>query len=240
MDALIVKVKDNGHIVNKALYLAIGVNMSGHKEVLGMWLAGTEGAKFWLTVITEIKNRGVKDILIACVDGLKGFPEAINVTFPATQVQLCIVHMIRNSLRFVPWKDRKIVAEDLKQIYTAINEEGARIELHAFRDKWDRKYPTIGEMWHRNWAGIVPFLSYSGDIRRAIYTTNAVESINRSLRKVIKNRSIFPNDKAVFKLAYLALSNISKKWNMALHNWSQALNQFAIIFGERVTQHLEN
>lgn len=240
LDALIVKVKDDGHIVNKALYLAIGINLQGHKEVLGLWIAGTEGAKFWLSVITEIKKRGVKDILIACVDGLKGFPDAINSVFPDTQVQLCIVHMIRNSLRFVPWKDRKIIAADLKQIYTAINAEAARIELAMFRSKWDKKYTTIGDLWERNWAGIIPFLGYSDEIRKVIYTTNAVESINRSLRKVIRNRTIFPNDKAVFKLVYLALGNISKKWNMALHNWMQALNQFAIIFGERITQNITN
>lgn len=237
LDALVVKVKDNGHIENKALYLAVGVNLEGQKEILGMWISSNEGAKFWLSVITEIKNRGVQDILIACVDGLKGFPEAINTMFPRTEVQLCIVHMIRNSLRFVPWKDRKEVAHDLKRIYSAINEEDARNALWSFRNKWDRKYPTIGEMWDRNWSGIVPFLSYEKAIRRIIYTTNTIESTNRSLRKIIKNRTIFPNDKAVFKLAYLALNNISKNWN-TLHTWTEALNQFVIIFGERITQHL--
>jgi putative transposase len=239
-DALILKIKDEGHVINKALYLAIGVKLNGHKEVLGMWIAGTEGAKFWLSVVTEIKNRGVQDILIACVDGLKGFPEAINAVFPAAQVQLCIVHMIRNSLRFVAWKDSKKVAADLRQIYTASTEIAARMELDIFRSKWDQKYPTIGEMWQRNWAGIIPFLSYTDDIRKVIYTTNAVESVNRSIRKVIKNRTIFPNDKAAFKLVYLALDKISTKWNMAMHNWRQALNQFVIIFGERVTKHLGN
>jgi putative transposase len=235
MDALVLKVKDNGQIKNKAMYLAVGINMEGHKEILGFWMSLNEGAKFWLSVVNELKNRGVQDIFIACVDGLKGFPDAINAVFPQTQVQLCIVHMIRYSLNFVPWKHRKKIADDLKEIYTACNESSARVALEIFRSKWDRQYPTIGASWERNWAGIVPFLAYPDFIRRAIYTTNIIESINYSIRRVTKNRIIFPDDKAAFKLVYLALKNLAKRWTMPIHNWKQALNQFAIIFGDRVT-----
>lgn len=228
-------VKDNGQVKNKALYLAVGVNIDGHKEILGFWMSINEGAKFWLSVVNELKNRGVQDILIACVDGLKGFPEAINTVFPLTQIQLCIVHMVRHSLNFVPWKDRKIIAQDLKEIYTACNETAARTALDQFRLKWDRLYPTIGASWERNWAGIVPFLAYPDYIRRAIYTTNTIESINYSIRRITKNRIIFPDDKAAFKLVYLALRNLAKRWTMPIHNWKQALNQFAITFGDRIT-----
>lgn len=235
LDAIVVKVKDNGQVKNKALYLAIGVTMEGNKEVLGMWMSVNEGAKFWLSVVTELKNRGVQDILIACVDGLKGFPDAINAVFPHTQVQLCIVHMIRNSLLYVPWKNRKKVADDLKSIYTAFNEQEARMALDTFCEKWNKIYPTIGVMWERNWAGIIPFLGYPDYIRKVIYTTNTIESINFGIRKVTKNRTIFPDDKAAFKLVYLALNNLAKRWNRPIYNWKDALNQFAIIFGERVT-----
>lgn len=235
LDAIVLKIRDNGQVKNKALYLAIGINMTGNKEVLGMWMSLNEGAKFWLSVVTELKNRGVPDILIACVDGLKGFPEAINTVFPHAQIQLCIVHMIRNSLRYVPWKDRKQVAADLKPIYTACNENAARIALDEFRIKWGKTYPTISNLWERNWAGITPFLSYPDYIRKAIYTTNTIESINYSIRKVTKNRTIFPDDKAAYKLVYLALNNLAKRWNRPIFDWKQALNQFAIIFGERIT-----
>jgi len=235
MDAIVLKVKDNGQVKNKALYLAVGVNIDGHKEILGFWMSINEGAKFWLSVVNELKNRGVQDILIACVDGLKGFPEAINTVFPLTQIQLCIVHMVRHSLSFVPWKDRKIIAQDLKEIYTACNETAARTALDQFRLKWDTLYPTIGASWERNWAGIVPFLAYPDYIRRAIYTTNVIESINYSIRRITKNRIIFPDDKAAFKLVYLALKNLAKRWTMPIHHWKQALNQFAITFGDRIT-----
>ncbi|SRR5579871_1382719 len=235
MDAIVLKVKDNGQVKNKALYLAVGVNIDGHKEILGFWMSINEGAKFWLSVVNELKNRGVQDILIACVDGLKGFPEAINTVFPLTQIQLCIVHMVRHSLSFVPWKDRKIIAQDLKEIYTACNETAARAALDQFRLKWDTLYPTIGASWERNWAGIVPFLAYPDYIRRAIYTTNVIESINYSIRRITKNRIIFPDDKAAFKLVYLALKNLAKRWTMPIHHWKQALNQFAITFGDRIT-----
>lgn len=236
LDALRVKVRDNGHILNKAVYMALGVNMDGNKEVLGLWIAREEGAKFWLKVVTELKNRGVKDMFIACVDGLKGFPDAIESVYPETQVQLCIVHMVRNSLRFVPWKDKKAVAGDLKTVYTATNAEEARENLTAFRVKWNEKYPTIADSWERNWEGLIPFLSYPDYIRKAIYTTNAIESLNRSLRKVTKNRGSFPNDESALKLLYLALRNISKKWTMPIRLWKQALNQFAILFPGRLSE----
>jgi putative transposase len=235
LDAIVVKVRDNGQVKNKALYLAIGITIEGNKEVLGMWISVNEEAKFWLSVVNEIRNRGVQDILIACVDCLKGFPDAISTVFPHTQVQLCIVHMLRNSLNFVPWKDRKKVAIDLKDIYTACNENQAAIALANFKTKWDKIYPTIGALWERNWAGIIPFLAYPDYIRKAIYTTNTIESINYSIRKVTKNRSIFPDDNAAFKLVYLALNNLAKRWNRPIYNWKEALNQFAIIFGDRVT-----
>ena len=234
MDALRVKIRDNGHVINKAVYMALGVNLDGHKEVLGLWVAKEEGAKFRLKVVTELKNRGVKDMFIACVDGLKGFPEAIESVYPETQVQLCIVHMVRNSLRFVPWKDKKAVVADLKTIYTATNAEMAKENLKSFRTKWNEKYPTIADSWERNWEGLIPFLSYPDYIRKAIYTTNAIESLNRSLRKVSKNRGSFPNDESALKLLYLALSNISKKWTMPIRLWKQALNQFVILFPGRM------
>ena len=238
LDALVVKIRDNGHVKNKALYLAIGVTMEGNKEVLGMWISENEGAKFWLSVVTELKNRGVEDILIACVDGLKGFPEAINAVFPQTQVQLCIVHMIRNSLKYVPWKNRKEVAADLRLIYTACNADAAKNELDNFSKKWAELYPSIADMWQRNWAGIIPFLAYPKYMRTTLYTTNAIESINAGIRKIIRNRSIFPDDKSALKLVYLSLRNLEKHWNRPLYNWKDALNQFAIIFGERVTKSL--
>jgi putative transposase len=236
LDAIVLKVRDNGHVKNKALYLAIGITIDGNKEVLGMWMSLNEGAKFWLSVVNELKNRGVEDILIACVDGLKGFPEAINTVFPQTQIQLCIVHMVRNSLNYVPWKDRKMVAADLREVYTACNEQQALLALSAFRAKWDKKYPTIGDIWERNWTGIIPFMAYPDFIRKAIYTTNTIESINYGIRKVTKNRTIFPDDKAAFKLVYLALRNLAKRWTMPIFHWKEALNQFAIIFGERITK----
>ena len=230
LDAMVVKVRENNQIINKSLYIAVGVNMEGMKEVLGMWLSKSEGAKFWLSVITEIKNRGVESIYIACIDGLKGFGEAINSVFPQTIVQLCIVHMVRNSLNYVPWKDKKQVASDLKAIYTATNEQAAFRALTDFEEKWGNTYPTIGNSWHRNWNGIIPFMSFPDYIRKAIYTTNAIESINRQIRKIIKSKGAFPNDEAVLKLIFLALQNAQKKWTMPIREWKLALNQFAILF----------
>jgi putative transposase len=226
----VVKIKENNQIINKSLYLAIAVNMDGYKEVLGMWIAKTEGAKFWLSVITELKNRGVEAIHIACVDGLKGFPEAINSVFPRTIVQLCIVHMVRHSLNYVPWKDRKLVAADLREIYSAANDRAAELALTAFKEKWDDKYPSISTSWAKNWQAIIPFLSFPKDIRKAIYTTNTIESINRQIRHILKTKGAFPNDEAVLKLVYLALHNAQKKWTIPIRDWKLALNQFAILF----------
>jgi putative transposase len=234
LDAIRVKVRQEGRVINKAVYLAVGVNLDGIKEVLGMWTAETEGAKFWLQVVTELKNRGLKDIFIACVDGLKGFPEAIETVFPDTQIQLCLVHMVRHSLNYVSWKQRKEVAADLKAIYQAPTVKEAEDQLEQFEAKWDSSHPTIGKSWRRNWERITPLFSYPPDIRRAIYTTNAIESVNMSLRKVTKNRGSFPNDESMLKLLYLALNNISKKWTMPIRNWKLALNQFTIIFEGRM------
>lgn len=234
LDALQVKIKDQNRVINKAVYLAIGVNMSGRKEVLGMWCAETEGAKFWLGIITELKNRGVQDIYIACVDGLKGFPEAIEAVFPKTQVQLCIVHLLRSSLTYVSHKDKKEVVSDLQKVYKSSTITEAEYYLDEFEKSWSARYPMIGKSWRTNWTRIIPFLAYPAEVRRALYTTNAIESMNMSLRKIIKNRALFPNDEAVFKLLYLSLKNISKKWTMPIQNWGLAMNQFAILFGERV------
>jgi len=234
LDALQVKVKDQGRVSNKAIYLAIGVNISGIKEVLGMWASENEGAKFWLSITTELKNRGVKDIFIACVDGLKGFPEAIETIYPKTQVQLCLVHLVRFSLAYVSYKDRKALAADLKLVYRAATVEEAEHKLTEFAEQWDARYPSIAKSWRLNWARIVPMFGFPEDIRRAVYTTNAIESLNMSLRKVIKTRASFPNDEAAFKLLYLALRNIAKKWTMPIPHWSQAMNAFSIIFEGRV------
>jgi putative transposase len=234
MDAIRVKVRDSGHVMNKAVYLAIGITMDGVKEVLGMWVAQNEGAKFWLQVVTELRNRGVQDIFIACVDGLKGFPEAIETVFPHTQVQLCLVHMVRNSLKYVSWKQRKEVAAGLKAIYQAPTAEQAEMELMAFEEKWDETHPSIGQSWRKNWERITPFFAYSPEIRKVIYTTNAIESLNMSLRKVTKNRGSFPNDEAMIKLLYLALNNIAKKWTLPIRDWKAALNRFSILFSDRM------
>ena len=234
LDAIQFKVRDNGRVKSKAIYLAIGVRMSGVKEVLGLWIAQTEGAKFWLQVVTELKNRGVTDIFIACVDGLKGFPEAIESVFPQTEVQLCIVHLVRHSLNYVGWKQRKEVAADLKTIYTAATDVEAEQRLVEFSLKWDARFPMIAKSWRSNWARVIPFFAYPAEIRKVIYTTNAIESLNMSLRKVTKARGSFPNDEAVSKLLYLALRNIAKKWTMPVHAWKDALNRFAIIYENRL------
>jgi len=234
LDAIQFKVRDNGHVRNKAIYLAIGVTIEGFKEVLGLWIAQTEGAKFWLQVVTELKNRGVTDIFIACVDGLKGFPEAIESVFPQTEVQLCIVHLVRHSLNYVGWKQRREVAQDLKLIYTAATDGEAEQRLAEFSLKWDEKFPMIAKSWRSNWTRVIPFFAHPPEIRKIIYTTNAIESLNMSLRKVTKARGSFPNDEAVSKLLYLALRNIAKKWTMPVHAWKDALNRFAIIYEERL------
>jgi putative transposase len=234
LDALQVKVKSQGRVMNKAIYLAFGVSLQGLKEVLGMWAAESEGAKFWMQIVTELKTRGVTDIFIACVDGLKGFPEAIEAIYPQTQVQLCMVHLVRHSLSYVSHKDRKAVADGLKEVYQAATVEEAERQLSQFEETWAVTYPVIARSWRSNWARVVPMFSYPPEIRRAVYTTNTIESLNMTLRKVSKNRSLFPNDEAVFKLMYLALKNISKRWTMPIKNWSGAMNQFAILFEGRV------
>ena len=236
LDCIHVKVRDAGAVRAKAVYLAIGINMEGQKEVLGLWIAQTEGAKFWLGVVTELKNRGVQDIFIACVDGLKGFPEAIEAVYPKAAVQLCIVHMVRNSLNYVGWNKRKRVASDLKRIYTAATSDEAEQYLTEFEAKWEDAYPPIAASWRNNWSRITPFFDYPPEIRRIIYTTNAIESVNMSLRKVTKNRGSFPNDEALMKLFYLALMNISQRWTMPLRDWKPALNRFTIQFEERMPQ----
>jgi len=234
LDALYVKIRDAGHIQNRAIYVVIGVNVQGRKEVLGLWAGQAEGAKFWLQVLTELKNRGVQDIFIACVDGLKGFPQAIETVFPKTQVQLCIVHLMRASLNYVSWKQRKQVAADLKPVYQASTPEEAQLRLVEFTSKWDQAYPTIAQMWRRNWDHVSPFFADPAEIRKVVYTTNAIESLNMSLRKVIKTRGSFPTEEAAMKMLYLALEHIAKKWTMPVQDWKGALQRFAILFGDRV------
>jgi len=232
LDALVVKMRAEGRVENRAVYVAIGINMEGVKEVLGLWTSANEGAKFWLQVLTELSNRGVKDIFIACVDGLKGFPQAIETVFPKTTVQLCIVHMVRGSLNYVGWKERKAVADDLKLIYRAPSAEEAERQLEEFAKKWDRRFPSISAMWRRNWLGIIPFFQFPPEIRRIIYTTNAIESLNMSLRKAIKTRGAFPSEDAALKVMYLALKNLTKKWQ-SIQGWRDALNCFALLWEDR-------
>jgi putative transposase len=234
-DALVVNGRSEGKAAKKAVYIALGLDMDGKKDVLGLWIGENEGAKFWMGVVSELKNRGVKDILIACIDGLKGLPEAINAVFPATRIQLCIVHMIRSSTKYVSYKERKIVCADLKTIYTASSEKLGREALSDFAEKWDNKYPMISKSWESNWNNLNEFFAYPPDIRKIIYTTNAIESLNFSLRKVTKNRSAFPNDDSILKIMYLALTNASKKWTMPIRDWGSALNQFGVYFGDRVS-----
>lgn len=228
LDCIVVKVREDKRIINKSVYLALAVNTEGQKELLGMWISQNEGAKFWLNVLTELKNRGLEDIIIACVDGLTGFPEAIEAVYPQAKVQLCIVHMVRNSMKYVSWKDRKALAVDLKKVYSAKTVDDAESALTAFADKWDDKYPSISKSWLNHWENVTPFFDYPADIRRAIYTTNAIESLNMTLRKVIKNKRVFPSDNSVFKVLFLAIENISKKWTMPIHNWKAAMNRFTI------------
>ena len=234
LDCIHVKVRE-GAVRVKAVYMAIGITMNGHKEVLGLWLAQTEGAKFWLQVVTELRNRGVQDIFIACVDGLKGFPEAIEAVFPKTVVQLCIVHMVRHSLNYVSWKRRKEVAADLRHIYQAATAQEAEQRLGEFEARWDAEYLPIGQSWRRNWSRLIPFFDYPPEIRKVIYTTNAIESVNMSLRKLTKNRGSFPSDEALLKLFFLALRNISQKWSLPIRDWKAALTRFTIEFGDRLS-----
>jgi putative transposase len=235
LDALYVNIKISGRVAKRAVYVVLGINTEGNKDLLGLWTgeAESEGAKFWLKVLTDLKNRGLKDILIACVDGLSGFPAAIEALYPKTQVQLCIVHLIRNCLRYVPWKDSKAVVADLKPIYQAATLQEAEAALDAFAAKWDGLYPAISQIWIRHWENVIPIFDYPMDIRRVIYTTNAIESLNRSLRKVIKTKAVFPDEESVFKLMYLAMNNIAKRWRRPIKNWKAALSYFAILFPGR-------
>lgn len=233
LDALKVRMRDSGQVKNRAVYVAIGINMEGKKEVLGLWSTDNEGAKFWLQVLTEIQNRGVKDVFIACVDGLKGFPDAIEKVFSKSLVQLCIVHLVRNSLEFVSWKQRKEVAADLRAIYTAATEQAAEVALEEFAAKWDKSHAAISKIWRSNWARIIPFFQFPAEIRKVIYTTNAIESLNMSLRKIIKTRGSFPSEESAFRLLYLALRNHSRKWN-TIQSWREALNHFQILWPDRM------
>jgi putative transposase len=235
LDAIHFKVRQAKHVVNKAVHIALGIDLDGRKEVLGFWVGGgAEGAAFWLTVLTEISNRGVEDVFIACVDGLKGFPEAIEAVFPRTQVQGCIIHAVRASMKYVDWKHRKAVAGDLRMIYTAPTEDEGLRRLDEFEEKWGERYPLVARQWRGNWTRLATFFVFPPDIRRIIYTTNAIESMNMSLRKVTKTRGSFPNDEALTKILYLALRNIGKKWTMTVPNWRAALNRFAIMYEGRV------
>jgi len=233
-DALFVKSRQEGPVHTKAVYLALGITMDGEKELLGLWLSASEGAKFWLSVFTELKNRGIQDCFIACVDGLTGLPEAIEAVFPKTQVQLCIVHKVRNSLRYVPWRERRAVAADLRAVYGATTLTAAEQALERFADRWDTKYPAISPSWLADWDRLTVFFDYPPAIRRAVYTTNAIESLNYSLRKVLKGRSAFPNDESIIKVLYMGLQHVAKKWTQPIPEWKAALNQFVMLFGERV------
>lgn len=240
LDALRVKIRDEGVVRNKAVYLALGVLPDGRRDILGLWIEQTEGAKFWLKVVNELKCRGVEDILIAVVDGLKGFGEAIEAVFPQTTVQTCIVHLIRNSLNYVSWSDRKKVASSLRSIYTAPTLTAAEAALDAFEaGPWGQKHPMIGAAWRRAWERVIPFFAFPPAVRRVIYTTNAIESLNMRLRKIIKTRGHFPSDEAATKLLYLALRNITEDWSRSVFEWKVALNQFAILYGDRLSPELE-
>jgi len=238
LDCIVLKIRQDKRVINKAIYLVLGINIEGHKELLGMWVSENEGAKFWLSVLTDLKNRGVQHMLIACVDGLKGFPDAINSTFPDAKIQLCIVHMVRNSLKLVPWKDYKAVTADLKSIYQSITEQEASLELDRFTEKWDEKYPQISKSWRSNWENLITIFDYPADIRKVIYTTNAIESLNSVIRKSVKTRKVFPSDDAALKVVYLAIEGASKKWTMPIRNWKPALNRFMIEFEEQLAPHI--
>ena len=237
-DAIVAKVRHEGRVSNRAIYLALGVTMEGRKEILGMWSSQSEGSRFWLNVFTELKNRGVTDTLICCVDGLAGLPEAIETVFPQAKVQLCVVHMLRNSLKYVSWKERKEVAAELKNVYNAPTAEAARTALNAFRERYDERFPAISKSWENHWDRLVPFFDYPEEIRKIIYTTNAIESLNSSFRKISRHRNLFPTLESLFKLFYLAAKNISKKWTMPVRDWPAALNRFTIEFGDRIPHNI--
>jgi putative transposase len=234
LDALHLKMRLDGLVQTRAVYLALGVNIEGRKELLGLWIGEKEGSKFWLSILTELRNRGVRDILIACVDGLTGFPEAIESEFPKTEVQLCIVHMVRNSLRYVSWRERKVVAKDLRAIYSAATVESAWSALESFSEKWDAKFPTIGRCWRDRWEQVIPFFAYPPEIRKVIYTTNAIESIQSQLRRVTRQRGAFPTPESAKKVLYLAIDKISERWSRPIKDWVAALNHFSIVFEDRI------
>jgi transposase-like protein len=238
LDCIVLKIRHNKRVINKSMYLALGINLAGQKELLGLWLAETEGAKFWLSVLTELKTRGLKDILIACVDGLKGFPDAIQVEYPNTKIQLCIVHMVRNSLKYVSWKDYKAVTADLKRIYQSATEAEARQALEHFAATWDAQYPKVAQSWRNHWDNLITLFEYPPEIRKAIYTTNAIESLNSVIRKATQRRKLFPSDESAMKVVYLAIQHAAKKWTMPIRNWKPALNRFIIEFGDRISEHL--
>ena len=233
-DAIVVKIRHEGKVTNRAIYLALAINLEGKKEVLGMWSSENEGARFWLAVATELKNRGLQDIFICCVDGLSGFAQALEAIYPKCRVQRCIVHQLRNSLKYVNWKDRKAIAADLKTIYSAPTEQAARIALEAFRATHDARHPAIGRSWEANWDQLTPFFHFPPEIRKIIYTTNAIESLNSSFRKISRHRNLFPTVDSLFKLFYLSLKNISRKWTQTVPNWPSALSHFAIEFEDRM------
>ena len=226
LDCIVVKVNQDKRVINKSVYLVLAITMEGKKELLGMWISDNEGSKFWMQVLTELQTRGVKDIYIASIDGLKGFPEAIKTVFPKTKIQLCIVHMVRNSLKYVSYKDYKAVTSDLKNIYKSITVEEASMEQIRFADKWDNKYPTISRLWRNNWENIATLFAYPDEIRKVIYTTNAIESLNSVVRKAVNNKKIFPDDQAAFNVIFLAIKQASKKWTLPIRNWKPALNRF--------------
>jgi putative transposase len=240
LDCITVKVRGaDKRVINKSVFLAVGIDIDGQKELLGMWIAETEGARFWLGILTELRNRGLEHILIACVDGLTGFPEAVEVVYPKARVQLCIVHMVRNSLRYVSWKDYRTVAADLKNIYRSSTEQEALLELGKFTATWDSKYPQIGKSWHRNWPNLTAIFDYPEDIRKVIYTTNVIESLNSVIRKAIRKRKVFPTDDSAMKVVFLAAAQASKKWSMPIKNWKSALSRFMIEFEEQLAPHLQ-
>lgn len=234
LDALVVKIRDKGMVTNKSIYLAVGVQPDGSKDVLGMWLAASEGAKFWLAILSELRQRGVQDIFVICADGLKGLPEAVEASFPAAVFQTCIVHLVRSSVRFVPWKDRKAVCADLRAVYSAVDEKAALEALDAFDATWGKSYPMVVKAWRERWAELSPFLHFPPELRKAVYTTNAIEALNRQVRKVIKTKGAFPSDDAALKLIYLAIRNAQKTWGNRTRDWTSALLQFAVVFGDRM------
>lgn len=238
LDCIHIKIRHDKRVINKAIYLALGVNLAGQKELLGLWISENEGAKFWLQVLTELKNRGVEQILIACVDGLTGFPAAINTAYPEARIQLCIIHMTRNSLKYVPWKDYRAVTGDLKKIYKSTTEAEALMELDNFARVWDEKYPQISQSWRNHWPNLITLFNFPADIRKVIYTTNAIESLNSVIRKAVKTRKLFPSDESATKVIFLAIQAASKKWTMPIRNWKEAMNHFIIEFESQLRAHI--